>query len=193
MKLTLRLAGIALVLAALAAAAASAVVAMNLRTYARLTYEQPVLFVEFQATGPQRFTATVTRVQTDQSQSYELAGDEWQVDARVLKWHGFANVLGLDAYYRLERVSGRYRDIEQERSAPHSVYSLYQAPFFDLYGFAQAHPRWIPFVEGFYGSATYQPMAPGARYEVRLTQSGLISKPDNEAANTAARAWAFPH
>jgi hypothetical protein len=193
MKNVLRVAGFVLVAVAIAAAAASAVVALNLRTYARLTYEQPVLFVEFQATAPQRFTATVTRAQTNTSQTFELAGDEWQVDARVLKWRGFANVLGLDSYYRLERVSGRYRDIDQERSAPHSVYSLYQAPFFDLYGFAQAHPHWIPFVDGFYGSAIYQPMAPGARYEVRLTQSGLISKPDNEAANTAARGWAFPH
>ncbi|HTO52423.1 MAG TPA: cation/multidrug efflux pump [Myxococcota bacterium] len=191
MKNWLRIAGLLLVSVAIAAAAASAVVAMNLRTYARLVYEQPVLFVEFQANGPQRYTATVTRVQTNASQTFELAGDEWQVDARVLRWHGFANVLGLDAYYRLERVSGRYHDVEQERSGPHSVYSLYQKPFFDLYGFAQAHPRWIPFLAGFYGSATYEPMAPGARYEVRLTQNGLISKPDNDVAREAARAWRF--
>jgi hypothetical protein len=115
-----------------------------------------------------------------------LAGDEWQLDARVLKWKGWANLLGLDAQYRLERVSGRYRDIEQERTGERTVYGLSENPGVDLWVLSTQYPKWLPFVDAVYGSATYLPMADGARYEVKMTQSGLMARPVNEAANAAA-------
>ncbi|MFI5314598.1 MAG: hypothetical protein ACHQ6T_02775 [Myxococcota bacterium] len=181
MKSALRALTGMLVAVAIAGGALAVLVATNLRTYARLTYEQPVAEISFHERGPQRYLATVTRSDDHQVQTFELAGDEWQVDARVLKWHGLANLLGLDTRYRLERVSGRYRDIEQERSAPRSVFALGERPAIDLWSFAQTHPHWIPFVDGFYGSATYLPMAEGARYQVSLSQSGLLARPIDEA------------
>jgi hypothetical protein len=39
----------------------------------------------------------------------------------VLKWHGLANLPGPDAHYRLERISGRYRDLHQARAAEQAV------------------------------------------------------------------------
>jgi hypothetical protein len=177
------------VFVAIATGAALAVVALNLRSYARLTYEQPVAQLDFEAQGPQRYRATVTRLPSHEKQVFDLAGDEWQVDARVLKWHGWANVLGLDARYRLERVSGRYTDVEQERSAPRSVYALSDTPAIDFWSLAKTHPTWFWFIDGFYGSATYLPMAAGAQYEVVLTQSGLIARPTNAAAQAADTSW----
>jgi hypothetical protein len=44
-------------------------------------------------------------------------------------------------------------------------------------------------VNGYYGSATYLPMAAGARYEIHMSQSGLVARPDNEPAKAATRAW----
>jgi hypothetical protein len=171
----------------LAVAALIFVVSLNLHTYARLTYEQPVAEIVFEARGPQRFRATLTQIPSGEMQMFILAGDEWQLDARVLKWHGWANLLGLDAQYRLERVSGRYRDIEQERSGERTVYALSENPGVDLWVMSTSHPKWLPFVDAVYGSATYLPMADGARYEVKMTQSGLIARPVNAAANEAAR------
>jgi hypothetical protein len=165
------------------------VVSANLRTYARLTRERPVAQIVFQQSEPQRFNATLTQVPDGQIRMFVLAGDEWQLDARVLKWQGWANVLGLDAQYRLERVSGRYRDIEQERSAPRTVYALTDNPGLDLWALATGYPRWVNFVDAMYGSATYMPMVDGARYEISITQSGLIARPMNEAAEQAAGRW----
>jgi hypothetical protein len=159
---------------------------LNLRTYSRLAHEEPVAELAFEARGPQRFTAKLTTLPGLETRSFELAGDDWQLDARVLKWRGWANVLGLDARYRLERVSGRYRDIAQERSAPRSVYGLGEEPAFDLWSLANQYPAWLPFVDAVYGSATYLPMAEGATYEVSLTQSGLIARPQNAAARAAS-------
>lgn len=170
----------------LACAALLFVVSLNLHTYSRLTYEQPVAEIVFETRAPQSYRATLTRMPAGEMQIFVLSGDEWQLDARVLKWKGWANLLGLDAQYRLERVGGRYRDIEQERHAERTVYSLGENPGVDLWDLSQKYPRWLPFVDAVYGSATYMPMAEGARYQVSLTQSGLIARPLNQQADLAA-------
>jgi hypothetical protein len=173
----------------LAVAVAIFVVSLNLHTYARLTHEEPVAEIVFEARSPQHYSATLTQVPSGEMQKFMLAGDEWQLDARVLKWKGWANLLGLDAQYRLERVSGRYRDIEQERNGERTVYALSENPGVDLWILTTQYPRWLPFVDAVYGSATYLPMADGARYEIKMAQTGLIARPVNEAATTATGSW----
>jgi hypothetical protein len=173
----------------LAIAAVTFVVSLNLHTYARLTHEQPVAEIVFEGRGPQHYRATLTQMPGGEMQMFVLAGDEWQLDARVLKWKGWANLLGLDAQYRLERVGGRYQDIDQERNDERTVYALSENPGVDLWKLSTEYPRWLPFVDAVYGSATYLPMADGARYEVTIGQSGLIARPINEAAEKAAGRW----
>ncbi len=173
----------------LAVAALLFVVSLNLHTYARLTHEQAVAEIVFEARGPQRYRATLSQAQNGQMQTFMLSGDEWQLDARVLKWRGWANLFGLDAQYRLERISGRYRDIEQERNGDRTVYALSDNPGVDLWRMAAERPRWLPFVDAVYGSAAYLPMADAARYEISMTQSGLIARPMNAAAEKAAGSW----
>ncbi|HEY0681849.1 MAG TPA: hypothetical protein VGD45_05945 [Steroidobacter sp.] len=173
----------------LAVAALLFVVSLNLHTYARLTHERPVAEIVFQQRGPQSFNATLTQVPNGEIQMFVLAGDEWQLDARVLKWKGWANLFGLDAQYRLERVSGRYRNIEQERTGERTVYGLSENPGLDLWQMTLDKPDRLPFVDAVYGNAAYMPMSDGARYEVSITQSGLIARPVNAAAQQAAGSW----
>ena len=173
----------------LAVAAVTFVVSLNLHTYARLTREAPVAQIVFEARGPQRFRATLTQVPEGEIQIFMLNGDDWQLDARVLKWQGWANLLGLDAQYRLERIAGRYRDIEQERHGDRTVYALSQNPGLDLWDLSIRHRQWLPFIDAIYGSAAYLPMAESARYEIKMTQTGLIARPINAAAQSAAGNW----
>ena len=165
------------------------IAALNLHTYARLTYEQPVAELVFERASPQHYRVTLTEVPSGEMQTLVLAGDEWQLDARVLKWRGWANVLGLNAQYRLERLSGRYRDIEQERHDQRTVYELSENPGADIWQLRQRYPKWFTFVDAIYGSATYMPMADGARYEVSMTQTGLVARAVNETARTAVGSW----
>jgi hypothetical protein len=173
----------------LAVAALLFVVSLNLHTYARLTHERPVAEIVFEQRGPQTFNATLTQVPDGEIQMFVLSGDEWQLDARVLKWKGWANLFGLDAQYRLERVSGRYRNIEQERSDERTVYALAENPGMDLWQMTLDKPDRLPFVDAVYGNAAYMPMSDGARYEVSITQTGLIARPVNAAAQQAAGSW----
>lgn len=162
--------------------------ATNLHTYQRLTHETAVASLRFEQLGPQYFRVILARPETV-AETYELHGDEWQLDARVLKWKGFATVLGLDSGFQLERLSGRYHDAQQESAAPRSVHPLYQGEGIDVWSLARQYPRWLPWVDAVYGSATYMPMAHGARYQVSMSQSGLLARPTNAAAQRALETW----
>jgi len=175
--------------ALLGLSAALAALALNLHTYERLTYERPLAELEFTRLAPQRFRAVVRYANGERSAALELYGDEWQLDARILKWRGIANVLGLDARYRIERLSGRYADVEQERSHPRSAHRLASDAGLDAWALARRYERWLPLADALYGSATYLPMADGARFAVRVTQSGLIARPLNDAARRAIAQW----
>jgi hypothetical protein len=175
-------------LALLLAFAFVAAVALDLRTYLRLTYEQPVATLGFTALGPQAFRVTLTDA-TGHSRSEELRGDDWQLDARVLKWKGPATVLGLDPLYRLDRLEGRYRNAGQERNDYHSVVELSADAGLDLWFLAQHNAGWLPWVDAGYGSATYLPMADGALYTISLSPTGVLARPANPAAQAALSHW----
>jgi hypothetical protein len=181
----------------LAVGAIVSLLGLNIQSYHRLTWDRPVANIEIRQLGPQHFEATVTEPPTEQApqgatNTYEIHGDQWRMEARVLVWKPWARVLGLNAQYRLDRFSGRYSDTEQERSAERSVYDIRPARHsgIDLWPIARDYTRYVPLVETKHGSGTYQPMADGARYEVRITQNGLISRPTNEiAAQASAGGW----
>ncbi|HLQ27212.1 MAG TPA: hypothetical protein VK138_15215 [Acidiferrobacterales bacterium] len=160
----------------------------NLYTYQRLTYEQSVGELAFKRTADHHYRVRLMEP-NGALQILQLQGDEWQLDARVVKWHGAANLLGLDPLYRLERLSGRYRDVQQEQNRPRSVYGLAKDTGLDLWNITQRYGRWLPWLDITYGSATYMPMADDAHYKVRLTTTGLIARPDNPAAELAVANW----
>jgi hypothetical protein len=175
--------------ALLAGGAAIGLLGMNLHTYNRLSYEQPVAEISLRKTGEQSFIATVRKADGAGAE-YPLLGDEWQIDARALKWKPWANVIGLDSQYRLERLAGRYHDIAAERSAPRSVHALSENPGLDLWNIARNYGRYAPVVDTLYGSGAYMPMADGASYQVTISQSGgLVARPTNQAARDAVQGW----
>src|ERR1700735_1829345 len=118
-----------------------------------------------------------------------LRSYQGQVDARVLKWHAFANLVGFDAAYRLERISGRYSHLEDERSLPRTVYDLHEPGRIDPWELVHRYRSWVPWLDALYGSATFLPMADGALYEIKVSQSGLVARPLNQAAREAVGSW----
>ena len=171
----------------LAAATLLAAVALNLRTYHRLTYERPVATLTFTQLGPQQFRATLTDTDGYLTTTV-LRGDQWELSARVLKWTGPGNLLGFNALYHLDRLEGRYQNLQQEQHDYHTAVDLAGGSGLDLWSFARAH-AWLPWVDASYGSATYLPMADGAEYRVTMSQTGLLARPANAAARQAVARW----
>jgi type II secretory pathway pseudopilin PulG len=167
---------------------AAGLVATNLVTYARLTHEQEAARVTTRQLGERQFAVSV-QTPGGPPRDFQVRGDEWQIDARVLKWRALGTLLGFDTVYRLERLSGRYGDVQSERSAPRTVYELAADPGVDFWSVARRYPRYLPFADALYGSAAYVPMAEGAEYVVSVSASGLVVRPVNDAARQAVGGW----
>jgi hypothetical protein len=170
------------------AGVAAGLVATNLVTYARLTHEQEAARVTTRQLGARQFAVSV-QAPGRPPRHFQVRGDEWQIDARVLKWRALGTLLGFDTVYRLERLSGRYGDVQSERSSPRTVYELAADPGVDFWSVARRYPRYLPFADALYGSAAYVPMAEGAEYIVSVSASGLVVRPANDAARQAVGGW----
>src|ERR1700743_128626 len=71
------------------AAACAVLIGTNLRTYQRLTYEQPAGELQLKRIGDRQFDAVLSYPDGERG-NFALSGDEWQGGARVMKWHAFA-------------------------------------------------------------------------------------------------------
>ena len=162
-----------LALALLAGGALCAVVAVGLQGYRALTREDLAATVHTTPVGPQSFEARI--VLPDGSEAnYRLAGDQFAVEARILKWHPWANLLGLHTAYELDRVTGRYVDLEDERQRPRTVFPLSPEHRVDLFAWRARLPWLAPLVDAEYGSSTFTRGDLPARYEVRVSTTGLL-------------------
>ncbi len=160
------LAGIGLLLAGLAG--------IGLHGYTRLTHEALAARITVSPTGPQRFDASVT-LPGGRTRIYPLAGDEIYIDAQIVKWKPAANLLGVHTWWSLDRIAGRYRSIEQERSAERTLHSIGDdSRWVDLAG-ARQRLAWLsPLYDVSHGSASFVPVSGPARLELRVSTSGLL-------------------
>lgn len=161
---------------------------MSYLGYQRLTAEQLVAVIEFSQSADEEFTARLM-IDGELDRLLPLRGDEWQLDARVLTWKPPATILGLDPVYQLERLSGRYSSVDRERSEPRTVHALAQERTLDLWSLARDFPKFTPGVDAYYGTATYLPLADGARFRVTLSRDALIARPVNDLAREAVGDW----
>lgn len=152
---------------------AFAAVALGTAGYRGLTREVTAAVVRVEPMGPQRFRAHF-EFPTGREATFDLAGDELYIDAHILKWKSFANLLGLHTEYELDRVTGRYVDVGDERSRPRTVYRLAHERPIDVFQLARKHAQFRPLVDAEYGSATFVHADRGALFEVRVSTSGLL-------------------
>ncbi|WP_426661843.1 hypothetical protein [Rhodanobacter aciditrophus] len=149
-----------------------------LRGYRLLGEEAPVVDIEAHILSPQRWAVTLSWPDGSTRQ-LQLAGDDWRVEAVVLKWKLPALLAGLPPLYRLDRVDGRYDDPVQEASAPRTVIGFGPADGFDLLDLRRRYPRALPMVDAVYGSGAFLPLVDGGHYSVSLSRTGaLVARPD---------------
>lgn len=173
----------------LALAIGVGIVAYDIYSYKQILSEQPVATINFEQIEEQHYDAILVDASGKQ-QRFNLHGDQWQLDARIIKWKGYLAGFGIKPAYRLDRISGRYYDIEKETTAKRSAYTIVNSPLkLDLWQFISEHAKWFSIVDARYGSATFLPMKNGALYEVTLSNTGLVARPLNDVASKAISEW----
>jgi hypothetical protein len=143
--------------------------------YQALTREEIAAHITIRPTGAQQFEATL-RFPDGRSAQYALRGDEVLVDAHVIKWSPLANVLGLHTHYELDRITGRYRGIEDERKAVRTVHALARERPIDLVALRARHAALAWLMDAQYGSATFVPADRSVELELRVSTSGLLMR-----------------
>lgn len=157
-----------------------ALIATVLIGYHRLGSEAVVATVQTRQLAPQRYAVDLS-FPDGSRRSAEIEGDQWQIDAHIIKWRSPALLLGAQPLYRLDRLSGRYRRIDDARR-PMSAVDLSAESLVDLADIKRRFPRWLPWVDADFGSAAYLPLLDNGRYTVTLAAAGgLVARPADQA------------
>lgn len=175
-------AGITLVMAASIASSA----ALDLTGYQQLTVERPVAVIRFRPVASSEFVAEL-KTADGRTRHFRLRGQDWRLDARVLKWRSWVALVGFKSLYRLTRLAGRFATVSDARSHLRTVYALSHTRGLDVWQWSQR--LHLDFVDAVYGSSVYLPMAAGAEYRISLGATGLIARPTNKAARQAVDTW----
>lgn len=121
------------------------------------------------------------------SQKAVMDGEQWQLEARMLKWSPLLNALGISTGYRLDNLEGRYQIMEMDRSTPRTRAQLVASSRFDIWDYVSTHD--LEAVQAVKASPGFVPMADGAIFDVVVSGSGLIARPVNPAAKAALANW----
>jgi hypothetical protein len=158
----------------------------NLHTYQRLTHESIIADVYVRQLSIQKYQLSLSFSEAEVDQHYYVVeGDQWQLDAKILKWKSWANLIGLDSFYQLDRLSGRYSEIQQAKMKSPSLHDLSDpARGLDIWKMKRLLKEKMGFVDTLFGQGVYMPMVDGAHFQVSIGQSGLITRPVNDAARS---------
>jgi len=151
-------------------------VSVGLRDYEVLTRETVAVVVTTIPTGDQVFEAHF-QYPDGREQTFELAGDQLYVDARILKWKSIANFFGLHTQYALDRVGGRYKQLKHERTRRRTVHPLGKESTINLFEWRRRWHRLSPLFDAEYGSGTWVDASSPGRFEVRVSATGLLMRP----------------
>ncbi|MFK7731897.1 MAG: hypothetical protein AB8B48_09810 [Pseudomonadales bacterium] len=163
--------------------------AADMRSYKPLIADKIIAKVRFTEFKPHIYIATVS-IPGEGESAFELHGDQWQLDTRIIAWRGMLTSLNMEPLYRLGRFSGRYMTLEQELNSQRYVHELGASDFgVDTWKVLQSMHDKLPWVIPQYGRAVYMPMAHEANYELVLDGSSLIATPINREALAAVDSW----
>ena len=150
-----------------------ATLTVSTQGYRAFTREEVVASVTTRRLADQRFEAHV-RFPDGRDTTFLLAGDEFYMDAHILKWKPLVNVLGLHTEYELDRISGRYMELDQEQTGPRTVFALSSPKPLDLFHLRRRHPLLGWLVDAEYGSGTFIATDSQALFDVLVSTSGLL-------------------
>jgi len=169
---------------ALVLAVGGTVFALDLFSYSKSKEGEVLATLKFNKNASQDFDVEFITTKNG-AKLYNLKGDLWQLDVRLIRT---LELLGSELpSYKIERLSGRYLSLEEEKGLERSVYGFVDSPV-DTWPWL-VKQSWMKIIQASQGSAAYMPMTNGAIFQVSLTHQGLKAIPLNSQAKEASGAW----
>jgi len=165
--------GVGLVLASLVLV----VVTLDLFSYGQVEHKRPLATVSISEQGNQLYSLEL--VDADgKVQNLEMAGDQWQLDVRVLSIGGFSS-------FKLDKLSGRYLSLEQNDKDIQTRHVLWANSVGGFWLLIDGLVKQLPFAAESLEKVAYVPMTDGAIYQVYLDGSELEIVATNAQAKLA--------
>ncbi len=136
-------------------------------TYTNLTKEGLVASVYFDAV-PQKqkeYIAHLYDAENSKIGDFIIYGDQWRIDAKFIKMKYWAAVLGAESKYTLDRIEGRYEDVQEANTLQKIAHQIESSSLIDNFSF---------FMDIAYGSSVYKEIALNTKYKVLKSTTGLL-------------------
>lgn len=172
----------------LAIAAAIGWAAWDLHNYHQVD-GKPIATLAFNKLDDKRYALTLVD-QAGAERRFDINGDMWQLDVRMLAWPDAMARIGVKPGYQLDQISGRYLSLEDEQKQPHTAIELRtDNSRLDLWSCLQRVNRYFSLLTAESLSASYQPMVDGALYSVMLINNKAVPQAMNDRAKSALARW----
>lgn len=148
-------------------------ISISIRGYQALTREELAAIVKITPTGEQKFTARF--IMPDGSEKeFSIEGDQLYIDAHILKWKPVVNIFGLHTSYELDRVSGRYTTLDDEKTKVQTRYSLSENNIINIFDLRQKYVVLSPLLDAEYGSASFINSNSADEFRIMISTTGLL-------------------
>ncbi len=141
--------------------------------YDSLTKEQLAAKIHVEKLAPQDYLVSLDSG-NGLIRKYEILGDQFYIDAKIIKWHYFSNMLGFETIYKLDRIGGRYNSFEQEKSKPRSLFKLEEPASLDLFKLQEKYRFLQNLLDAKYGSASFIEAKDNTDYRLLVSTTGLL-------------------
>jgi hypothetical protein len=148
-----------------------------LRTYQVFTYERPVAEVVVEPLASEKAgRITLVVFSPPSMRQFVVQGDQWMLEADIVKWDNWLYLLGLENRYRLTRLRGRYVKTAEEISQKQTVYALVKDEEHPFWKYLYDYGAWFPLVNTVYGNAVFQSLGNTRQYQIYIGTTGLLAR-----------------
>jgi len=144
--------------------------------YDRFNQETPVARLSFIKTDDFNYIAQLQQGDFCSNRQFMVLGDQFQLDAGFVKWKGLAVLLGFEPRYRLDRLSGRYSNLNAQNSLETISHNLAPDLLFDFFDETAPEGKQGWLIDTRYGSSVYLSIDPSLLYQIFATEDGLIAR-----------------
>lgn len=163
-------------------------VSYDMMAYRNLAEEDRVASVFIVENSPLDYTLRLEHRDGTVTQ-YQVHGEQWRLEARVIRWDKALAGSGLKNLVKLQRISGRYADSGAVAVSVASEHNIHRDELVDTWQWLRRGELIWQWVDVDFGSGVFAPMVDGAAYGVYLGRSGMFIKPENPIAVEALRDW----
>jgi len=148
----------------------------SIYTYRVLTEETLIAELRFDPIGEQEYLVHLRTGDGCDEVQLLIYGDQWRVDAEFLKWKYWASLFGLDSQYRLDRIEGRYRGVDEQNSRTTLSHELAARNAIDIVSLAESLGSFNVLMDATYGSSTYADIETSDVHRVFKTPTGIFTR-----------------